>query len=891
MIKYETAEKIKNLFLSITLVIMLCLVAWILARPQMLKLKAGVEGKPLEQYYLAGINNDGIFYAVGVDDDGYEVLRYASGSYKRTNRLVSYGIPEAFRPADMVVSENGSLFIGGRNTELNELYCIHKGGTTAEKLLSLHSDNAYSADFSHITEDDAGLGFLVEQSDGVHAYVYDSVNTSLNEINIYSVEQAPIAIMASGTVYVDLNQDPENKLSGDNVVEVGFTDSGDEDAASLDAEEGKDSRAEMWSSEGGVWMLDRSSADLWFSNSRGSIGLIENLKGGPDGSIMSLTLSDAGMTSVTDKGTVYIKNSPTNTVTLTKYCCSNRAFYIAVFVIIAVLLIAFIPVMYTLLEIYRRRSHSFIPVNGGIAITIIIIAIMAADIAWISPNTDKKASEWVYKALESMCTADEQHYADTDSEQMSPGDAYSGKNWVTGTAGSISLLHFVSQEDGSLALRTSSGNLVNIAVAKRPGEYIDAVMNAFENGTATAEYYFNGRKKVVFAKKTGEGVTTIACLNESMDIINDSVGYHTRVLVLTNILVTAAAVFAALLIVRNRIVKLSDECDAFASGRMVKINADDADEIGALALKIENATVAQQQKEAEMKHVRENYRRFLPDELAKLTGADSVRNLSSGQCTIREMIFMQGIFNLKDDELATGSDAVFSRINEFICRINDYMSEFGGIAVNYSFTGFTAVFPVQSAENAIKTAVAIKQDVNLINAGNTNTGNAGTGKANARGGNAVEILIGLDVVPIVIGAVGNEKRMQIVSGRRAFTDRSSVLRRLHQIKGCIICSGKIIKPGMKFMTRNIGFTESKDGVTYLYEVYESDPNEIQIAKTQTLDVFDRGVAAMQSRDYAEAKRCFMEVLMVNFSDDVARFYLEQAESLLSEQKDAEAAGK
>ena len=85
---------------------------------------------------------------------------------------------------------------------------------------------------------------------------------------------------------------------------------------------------------------------------------------------------------------------------------------------------------------------------------------------------------------------------------------------------------------------------------------------------------------------------------------------------------------------------------------------------------------------------------------------------------------------------------------------------------------------------------------------------------------------------------------------------------------------------IRFLDRAI--VKGKTEAIAVYEVMDGEPEEVKALKFQTQLDFEQGVEHYRHREFAEAKRCFEQVLAVNLADKTAQLYLERVHQLAEE---------
>jgi adenylate cyclase len=136
--------------------------------------------------------------------------------------------------------------------------------------------------------------------------------------------------------------------------------------------------------------------------------------------------------------------------------------------------------------------------------------------------------------------------------------------------------------------------------------------------------------------------------------------------------------------------------------------------------------------------------------------------------------------------------------------------------------------------------------------------------------------VGLHVGRTCVGNIGNVRHLSYTAIGEA-VNLTSRLEGANKLLGTgILTSRDFIKAtGDKFTNRLLGLFRLKGfhGVIDIYELL--GPVEAADDSRVWRDVFQRGVAAFQRRQFAEAEHHFREVLLIRKGDGPARFYLER----------------
>lgn len=67
---------------------------------------------------------------------------------------------------------------------------------------------------------------------------------------------------------------------------------------------------------------------------------------------------------------------------------------------------------------------------------------------------------------------------------------------------------------------------------------------------------------------------------------------------------------------------------------------------------------------------------------------------------------------------------------------------------------------------------------------------------------------------------------------------------------------------------------------YLYEVFNSDPEEIKWKKLESQSLLQEGIHHYRNKNFLQAKNLFFEVLKILPSDPIAQIYIERIQYFL-----------
>lgn len=144
----------------------------------------------------------------------------------------------------------------------------------------------------------------------------------------------------------------------------------------------------------------------------------------------------------------------------------------------------------------------------------------------------------------------------------------------------------------------------------------------------------------------------------------------------------------------------------------------------------------------------ESLRRFIPQEFFMLLNRNEVNEIRLGDQVEQNMAIMfadiRG-FTLLAEQL--GAAKTFEFLNDYYSRVGEVIRENGGFVDKYLGDGFIALFP-GSADAALKAAIGIQRVIGSYNASRD--------EGQTR---RIEVGIGLNFGPLILGTVGEEHRM------------------------------------------------------------------------------------------------------------------------------------
>ncbi|MDR1217178.1 MAG: hypothetical protein LBJ99_01175 [Oscillospiraceae bacterium] len=329
----------------------------------------------------------------------------------------------------------------------------------------------------------------------------------------------------------------------------------------------------------------------------------------------------------------------------------------------------------------------------------------------------------------------------------------------------------------------------------------------------------------------------------------------------------AVAIAVVVSIVRNvgKILRSIDELTV--NGRYSPSQVNTGDELHALSLAV-NALTGDVVGHHEVIHGRrDSYLRFIPEHFLALMGCDSVERIDREMTASRTMAVISVRFHIVTEH---GDDAaaaeVFRKINAVTGRIMKLVGESGGTVFHFTHDGFEAVF--ESAPPAVSVSVAIRQ----IMLSELNYG---------------ALRIGIDAGRVMLGVVGDERRITPTIVSEALLGAQDLVRAAKLLEAGILCSETVANLTEGYSIRYIGKCESAGKRARVCEIFDGDEYDLRKEKQRLQREFNEALLTFYGGGYAQAKRLFLNIVRQCPGDGANRYYLYQSDKFEIEPPDAE----
>ena len=266
------------------------------------------------------------------------------------------------------------------------------------------------------------------------------------------------------------------------------------------------------------------------------------------------------------------------------------------------------------------------------------------------------------------------------------------------------------------------------------------------------------------------------------------------------------------------------------------------------------------------------YGRFMPPQFLKLLAKDSILDLQRGDQILRPITVMfADIRNFTGMAEAIGPARTFTFINRYLGHMEPAIHAHHGFVNQYLGDGIMALFP-RSADDAVLAALTMLRAVRELNK-----------ELAAEGDTPVEIGIGLNGGPLMVGAIGGLDRM----GRGVVGDATNVASRVegmtkrYRTPLLIGESTFLALDKAEVTTRLVDrvMPKGRESAMFVYEVLEAADPISQAGKIQTLADYERGVAHWSEGRFHEAEVYFNAVVAAFPGDTAAQLFAARCKHL------------
>ncbi len=265
------------------------------------------------------------------------------------------------------------------------------------------------------------------------------------------------------------------------------------------------------------------------------------------------------------------------------------------------------------------------------------------------------------------------------------------------------------------------------------------------------------------------------------------------------------------------------------------------------------------------------YARFVPHEFLNLLGHESIMDVKLGDQVQSSMTIMfADIRSFTRFAETLTPDESFNFLNAYLSRVGPVVRQYHGFIDKYIGDAVMALFP-RTSEDGLRAAIAMQGRVSLYNQ-----------KREKQGRAPIAIGIGLHTGSMMLGTIGEEKRMEstVISDT---VNLASRLERLTKLYGVGVLTStqtlNLIDDPSHYQYRFLDRVRvrGKNELVSVWEFYDSNPPELAELKSITRTRFEEGVCLYYAQQHTNAEKVFQEVVEVNPNDRAAQFYIRRCQ--------------
>ncbi|MEM7655951.1 MAG: adenylate/guanylate cyclase domain-containing protein [Bacteroidota bacterium] len=264
--------------------------------------------------------------------------------------------------------------------------------------------------------------------------------------------------------------------------------------------------------------------------------------------------------------------------------------------------------------------------------------------------------------------------------------------------------------------------------------------------------------------------------------------------------------------------------------------------------------------------------RFVPYEFLTSLGRDSILEVNLGDQVEKEVT----VFFVDIRDYTTISESMtpkenFSFLNSYLGRVGPIIKSNRGFVNQYYGDGIMALFMSgvngeESPQDAVEAAIQMQHTLYAYNE-----------ERHQKGRLPIRIGIGIHTGPLMLGVIGDEKRMDVsvVADTVNTASRMEGLTK-HFVSSVLVSESTLlgIKQLDQFRYRFLGLAmvKGKKDPISVYDFFDGDVDAISAQKAATLPYFEAGLKAYFLRDMPKALTKFEQVLAEFPEDAVAAMY-------------------
>jgi class 3 adenylate cyclase len=263
--------------------------------------------------------------------------------------------------------------------------------------------------------------------------------------------------------------------------------------------------------------------------------------------------------------------------------------------------------------------------------------------------------------------------------------------------------------------------------------------------------------------------------------------------------------------------------------------------------------------------------RFVPNAFIRSLGRDSITEVQLGDHVEKEVtVLFADIRDYTPLAEKMTPEENFKFVQSFNQRMGPIIQQNGGFVNQYLGDGLMAIFP-NGSEPALLAAVEMHREIERYNERRT-----------ARGRRPIAAGFGLHTGPLIMGIIGDGKRMDATT----VADTVNVASRMEGITkyygaDILLSEYSLLKipNSTSFNVRYLGKVQvkGKQEPTGVYECFDGDLPDLRKKKQQTRAAFEQALQDYNNRAFEQAQQALLNILQICPQDKTAAIFLKKVE--------------
>ena len=271
----------------------------------------------------------------------------------------------------------------------------------------------------------------------------------------------------------------------------------------------------------------------------------------------------------------------------------------------------------------------------------------------------------------------------------------------------------------------------------------------------------------------------------------------------------------------------------------------------------------------------EAYQRFVPSELLKNLGKNSILDVSLGdQVNVKMSILFSDIRSFTSISEKMTPKENFSFLNSYLNQMSPIIRENKGYIDKFMGDGVMALFK-NSANDAVKAAIEMQKYLIQYNASSFKNKT-----------HKINIGIGINTGEMMLGTLGETNRMEgsVISDAVNLASRLEGLTKNYKVG--IIISEETYKNINKdlFAIRFIDLVavKGKNKSIKIFEVFDTDLEKLKQLKIETLNDFKKAIKGYFEHNFENSLKLFSRINKINPDDKVTEIFINRCKKIIKE---------